>query len=229
MLVSSIFAVLLLVTSILLVILLRKENHVYNKQNTVKFMTRVAIFGAISALLYVIPFLNFNLPFFPSFLNIHFDEVPAFIAGFAFGPFAGFGAIVVKTIIKLPFTSTLGVGEFADLIFSSVYVVTASYIYSKSKNIKGLVLGLSISTILQVIVAVLGNVYLMIPFYTFVMGWSSEYLLKVCQLANPSITDIGWSYGFYAILPFNLLKDALVIIVTILVYSKLKQIIVKKE
>ena len=93
--------------------------------NTTKFMTRVAIFGAISTLLYI--FIKFPVPFLPSFLEFHFDEIPIFIAGFAYGPLSAFCVILVKTIIKLPMTSTLGVGELSDFIYSCVSGIGTSH------------------------------------------------------------------------------------------------------
>ena len=46
---------------------------------TTKFIARTAAFSAISILLYTIPFLKFSLPIFPAFLEIHLDEIPAFM------------------------------------------------------------------------------------------------------------------------------------------------------
>ena len=54
--------------------------------------------------------------FFPSFLEIHFDEVPAFIAGFAYGPMSAVFILIVKTLVKLPMTITAGVGENDDYL-----------------------------------------------------------------------------------------------------------------
>ena len=51
-----------------------------------RFAARVGIFGALSTILYVVKIFEIHLPFFPSFLALHFDEIPAFIAGFAYGP-----------------------------------------------------------------------------------------------------------------------------------------------
>ena len=49
-------------------------------KNIVKFMVRVAVFGGISIILYTVPMLKFPVPFFPSFLEFHFYEIPIFIA-----------------------------------------------------------------------------------------------------------------------------------------------------
>ena len=187
----------------------------------VRMISRVGIFGAMAAILYMVPVFKLKLPFFPSFLELHFDEVPAFIAGFAYGPLAGFAVIVVKTIIKLPMSSTLLVGELTDLILSSIYVCVAAFIYQKKRNLKGVAIGFGIATALQVIVAMVLNVYVMIPFYSSVMGFKISDLLFLMQKAVPAITDVQWSYAFFAVLPFNLFKDAIVIIVTFILYRSL--------
>ncbi|HOC81106.1 MAG TPA: ECF transporter S component, partial [Bacilli bacterium] len=139
---------LLLIWSFFLIVVLREgKSFHFQKIDLIRFMSRVAIFGALSAILYIVPFLKFPLPFFPSFLEFHFDEIPLFIAGFAYGPFSAFCAIIVKTIIKLPFTSTLTVGEWADLIYSTAFIIPAAIIYQKKRNIKGVILGFIIGFI----------------------------------------------------------------------------------
>ncbi len=189
--------------------------------NWVRLSSRVAVFGAISTILYIVPVFQIQLPFVPTFLQLHFDEIPAFIAGFAYGPLTGFFVLVIKTLIKLPLSETLGVGELSDLVFSTAFVVPAALIYKKMRNMKGVALGFAVSTFLQVVVATVLNVYAMLPFYMYVMGFSSQSLLKACQMVNPAITDLGWTYALYAIVPLNLIKDAAVIVVTFLVYRSI--------
>jgi len=197
-----------------------KEKTAYSP---VRLMARVAVFGAMATILYAVPVFKFSLPIFPSFLELHFDEIPVFICGFAYGPLAGFLAIVLKTALKLLFnpTSTLFVGELTDLILSTVYVVTATWIYQKKRNLKGVAIGFTFATLIQVFVAMLLNVYVMIPFYSQVMNYPVDVLLGLMKKAIPAITDVGWSYAFFAVLPFNLLKDAIVIVITFLVYRSL--------
>lgn len=193
--------------------------------NPTKFIARVAMFGAFSAILYVVPIFTVNLPFIPSFLSLHFDEIPAFIAGFAYGPWCAFAVIAIKTIIKLPMTSTLCVGELTDFLLSCVYVGTATFIYKRKRNLKGVAIGFGVSTLLQVLSAMLLNVYAMIPFYMSLYGINEEGLLAVMQLANPAIKDIGWSYAVFAVLPFNLIKDAIVVALTFVVYRSIHKLL----
>lgn len=195
------------------------------KFSTTQFIARVAIFGAMSAILYVVPIFNISLPFFPSFLSLHFDEVPVFIAGFAYGPLSAIAAIAIKTLIKLPFTSTMCVGEATDFLLSSLYVGMATLIYKKKRNLKGVAIAFACSTVVQVIAAMLLNVYVMIPFYMNLFGMTEEGLLAVMQMAIPAIKDISWSYALLAVLPFNLLKDAIVLTVTFVVYRSVHKLL----
>lgn len=194
------------------------KGHV-EKKNRTRFIVRVAVFGGFSAILYCVPFLKFPVPFFPSFLEFHFDEIPAFIGAFAYGPMTGFYILLVKTFIKLPMTNTLAVGEIADLLYSLAFIMPAALFYQKNRTFKGAIKALILGLFCQLVVSLVANVYVMFPFYMRMFGLSEAALLKVCQLANPAIQDVRWSVGFIAVLPFNVIKDAAIILVTLLVYK----------
>lgn len=222
---SIALAIILVIWLLLIVKLYFSEVKKKEQKNINKFITRVAIFGAISTLLYVVPIFQFSLPFIPSFLEFHFDEIPAFIASFAYGPLTGLFIILVKTIVKLPMTSTLCVGELADFIYSIVFIIPAAMIYQKRRKFSGAIIGISSGMILQLIVSFFVTVFVMVPFYMYVMGFSSEALMAMCQIANPAIKNLNFDLGLYAILPFNAIKDAIVVIITLIVYKSLRRFI----
>lgn len=195
-----------------------RVKNVSSGSSRARLVARVGMFGALSAILYIVPIFQIKLIFLPSFLELHFDEVPAFIAGFAYGPVAGALVLLIKTILKLPFTSTLCVGELSDLLYSLAFVLPASFIYQKERNLKGVAKGLFLSTILQLIVSLVSNIYIMLPFYMNVMGLPYDLILKWCEAANPNVTNLEWGYGLLCVLPLNLIKDAIVIVITFFVY-----------
>ena len=199
------------------------------KENRTKFLVRVAVFGAFSAILYCVPFLKFPVPFFPSFLEFHFDEIPAFIGAFAYGPLTGLYILLLKTIIKIPLTTTLGVGEIADLIYSVAFIIPAAIYYQRHRTLKGAIESLILGLFFQLVVSLVANVYLMFPFYMEMFGLSEAGLLKICQFANPAIKDVRWSVGFIAVLPFNAMKDTAVIIITMLVYKSIHRLFDKLQ
>jgi riboflavin transporter FmnP len=50
-------------------------------------------------------------------------------------------------------------------------------------------------------------------------------LLALCQLANPAIKDLYSGYTLFANLPLNLIKDAIVIAVTFVVYRSIHKLL----
>lgn len=180
---------------------------------SVHAIARIAVFSAIATILYLLPFPPFNFPIFPqvSFLSIHFDEVPALIAGFAYGPLAGSLVIVIRTIIKLPFSSTAMVGELADLIFSLALVLPATLLYHQNRTLKGAIYALIFGTTPQVIVATAGNLYFIADFYNNLFGGAIFNLMDMG-------TYLKW------LIPFNLIKDAMVSIVTFFAYKSVHRL-----
>ena len=69
----------------------------------------------------------------------------------------------------------------------------------------------------------------MIPFYMNVMEFSEEAILKMCQAANPNITDIKWGYGLVAVLPFNAIKNFAIGLLTIISYKSTHRFIDKLQ
>ena len=196
---------------------------------SIKFITRTALFAALATILYVVPFLQFKIPFFPAFLEIHFDEVPAFIAGFAYGPLSAAFVLLVKTIIKLPLTSSLGVGELADLIYGLVLIIPACIFYRKKRSFKSAILGMLIGVVSQIIVSSFFTTFVLLDFYMAVMGLSEQAILAMCQAVNPNITSLGWMFYLYVGLPFNAFKDVIIIVLTILLYKRTKYLIDKVD
>ena len=193
----------------------------------INFITKPAIFSALSIILYTVPVLKFPLPIFPAFLEIHFDEVPAFIAAFAYGPLSGFFVITIKTLIKLPLTTSMCVGEFADFLYGILLIVPASIIYKKKNNIKGALIGLFIGYVLSTVIASIFTSFVILNFYMSVMGLSEKAILGMCQAINPSVTSLGWTFCLLVALPFNALKNVIVIAITFIIYKRLHKLIDK--
>ena len=187
-----------------------------------KLIARTAVFAAISIILYTVPFLKFSLPIFPAFLEIHLDEIPAFLAGFAYGPLSGFLVIFLKTIVKLPLTGTAGVGELADFIYSVAFVLPAAFIYKKHRTLKGALVSIVVATVIQIAVSSLCTTFIMLDMYSKLYHLPKAVILSMCQKINPAIKDLGIPFLLMVALPFNALKDAIVVVVTLILYKRLR-------
>lgn len=194
------------------------------------YMTKVAIFSALSFVLYLFP--KFPLPFFPSFLEIQFSNLPAILGGFALGPVGGALIVAIRTVIKLPLSSTACVGELADCIIGLATVMVSSLIYQKFKTKKGGIIALICGVITWTTIAIIANTFILIPFYAkFFMGEKGiAGLVMITQDVLPNVTVENFIevYVVYAALPFNLLLSTTVSVITFLVYKRIS-IVFKKD
>lgn len=203
----------------------------YNiKKMTTKQMSVIAIFGALSILLYY--FAKFNLPIFPSWLDIQFSDVPALLTTFMYGPWSGALVILVRFFCKLPGTSTVGVGELADLLIGVTLCLVSGYIYKKHRNIKGAICALVIGMLCATFMATLSNWLILIPAYKNIAGFPQVALTKgmdtIISGGQGVVTDDNFMlyYLFVGVIPFNLFRYLLVFIITFLLYKRLKNLIV---
>lgn len=198
-----------------------------NKRITVKFITRSAVIAAFSTILYCVPALKFPLPIFPNFLEIHFDEVPLLIAGFAYGPWSAIFALAIKTIVKFPMSNTMFVGELADFLYSLAFIIPSAIYYKNHRKFKGAIVSLSIGTIFQLFVSAFFTTFVMLDFYMAVMGLPKAAIMGSIKAAGINISSLDWPFLLYVSLPFNALKDAMVIVITILLYKRMRILLEK--
>ena len=194
------------------------KTHYFNAKN----MTRLAIFSALSYVLYM--FVKLPLPIFPQFLELQFSDMPALLAGFMMGPWSGAIVIVIRTVLKLPFSHTACVGELGDLIIGLAFVLTAAYIYKFRRTLKGAVVSLAAGVVSTTRVAMLINRVMLIPFYSWYMGFDN--IIGLVRLIFPAVTQDSF-YFYYivcAVLPFNLLRGLVCALVTFALYKQLEKL-----
>ena len=207
-----------------------QEKYNIRKMN-VKQMSVIAIFGALSIILYY--FAKFNiLSLFPSWLDFQFSDVPALLVSFMYGPVSGVLVIIVRFFCKLPGTSTVGVGELADLLIGVTLCLVAGLIYKKHRSFKGALCALLIGMLSATFVATLSNYLILIPAYKNIAGFSQSSLTKAMDAiisgGNGKVTDDNFMayYLFVSVVPFNLLRYSMVFAITVILYKRLQQIII---
>lgn len=188
-----------------------------------KNITRIAIMTALSYVLYM--FVKFPIPaIFPVWLEIQISDVPALICGFMMGPVSGCLVTVFKILLKLPFSTSLMVGELGDLLIGIAFVLPATLIYKFHKSRKGAVLGLLTGFLSSTAVAVLVNWLILVPWYVqLYFGGSWDAIVSACSAIYPAMTvdNFYFWYLLVAVVPFNLLRGIVSAIVTFLVYKSL--------
>ena len=193
----------------------KQKRHNYFSTRNISLM---AILSAISYIMYM--FLKFPLPFiFPGFLDMQFSDLPALLGGFAIGPVAGAVIIVVKCLLKMPFTSTACVGELADIIVGLSFVLPATIFYKYNRSKKGAILALFLGTAIAIGVSLLANRFILIPFFADKYGMDA--VVGMMLALYPQITP-ETVYDYYiplAALPFNSIRCVMCSVITYFVYK----------
>lgn len=178
------------------------------KKLTVRMITSIALLSAIA---YILAYLEFPVPFSPSFARMDFSDFPALIGAFAFGPVAGLLIELVKNVLQLPTTATGGVGELANFLMGASFVVTAGLIYkfNKSKKMAGIA-GVAGSFFMGV-VSVLTNYFILLPLFESFMPL--DQLIAAFEAYIPFI-HTKLDVVLYNTFPFNLLKGLVITAIT---------------
>ena len=190
----------------------------------IKNISVTAIFTGISVILY---FLKFPLPFFPSFLKIQFSALPIVIIGFALGPVYGFLALIAKSLICLPMTETMYVGDLADFVIGSGYILSTSCLYKQNTSKKGAFFSLLIGSGVWIILGCIANYFILVPFYIEVfMKANINNFVAACSII-PGITIDNYKevYVLLGALPFNVLISFAVSGITFIVYKRISDFI----
>lgn len=194
------------------------------RRRVINYITQTAIFGGLAAILYCVPGLQFQLPFVaPGFMSVHLDEIPILISSFAYGPLLGVFEIILKTLIKLPMTSSLCVGELGDMIYSFALVIPAALIYKKNRTFKGAAIGLAVGVACNLVATSIVNLYTIFQFYKFVYGFEDGRIaLFFDDIFKRGITSDLDPRLAILLLPFNIIKNAIVVGVTFIAYKPLR-------
>ena len=185
---------------------------------------RIAIIALFSAISAVLMYFDFPLPIAPTFMKMDLSELPVIIGGFALSPITCVIIAILKVLIKIAFkfTSTMFLGEIANLLGSIAYALPASIIYAKMKTKKRAVIGLVVGIVLSSIVCTLCNALFLFPLYMNVFHMTEDKIIAMCSAIFPFINDMNKVYLF-SVLPFNIVKFSIVSIITYFFYKNISR------
>lgn len=170
----------------------------------------------------------FEVPlwFAPSFYELDFSEIPVLICGFSLGPTAGVAAELCKVLIKLFLkgTSTAFVGDLANFMVGCALILPATILYYRKKSRKMAIFGLGVGTLVMTVFGSAFNGMYLIPKFSQLFGLPLEAIIGMGTAVNPAISSV-WTLVLFAVVPFNLLKGAIVSVAVMLLYKHISPIL----
>ena len=136
-----------------------------------KINTRgIAVAGILGAVGFVLMLLEFPISFLiPPFIKFDFSELPALIAAFSFGPTYGVLVCLIKNLLHLFATTTMGVGELSNFVLGAIFVFIAGYIYKYHKDRNGALIGCVAGSVVMAIISVATNYFVVYPAFSLIL------------------------------------------------------------
>ena len=204
-----------------------------NPQNTTagvfprRSLTRVralTVTAMLSAIAFVLMFLDFSVPLIPSFVKMDISELPALLAAFALGPVYGMVVCLVKNLIHLMVTSTAGAGELCNFLLGASFVIPAGLLYRRMKSRKGALIGVLIGSVIMALFSIPLNYYVTYPIYANFMP--IDAILSMYQAIRPSVNSLLECLIVFNA-PFTLVKGLIDAVLCFLIYKSLSPILHK--
>ena len=192
------------------------------KQNTTPAVRKVTMTAMLATISYIMAFAEFPVPLSPSFARMDLSDFPALIGAFAFGPSIGVMIELVKNGLQLLSTSTGGVGELANFLMGSSYVLTAGLIYKWHKSKKTAVISCIAGSVVMGITAAVTNYFILLPMFEVFMPM--DQLIESFGMFIPFI-NTKLDVVLYNAFPFNLLKGLVIGAFTMMVYKRLTPVL----
>lgn len=199
------------------------SNNTIGKVNGKMSVRYIAVTAMLSAVAFVLMFLDFPIPFLiPSFIQMDVSELPALVGAFAMGPMCGVLVCLVKNLLHLFITTTGGVGELSNFLLGVSFVLPAGLIYKKKKSRKSALIGSVLGAAIMAVFSVFSNYFLTYPVYYNFM--SEDMVLALYQSIAPSVDNILQCLIRFN-MPFTFVKGLLSSGITFLIYKHISPIL----
>ena len=184
-----------------------------------KLNTRyLAVTGMLSAIGFILMYIEFSVPIMPGFIKADLSELPALIGAFAYGPSCGVLVCLIKNLLHLTVSTTGGVGELANFILGVVFVGTAGVIYKLKKTKVNAIIASVAGAVLMGIASFPVNLFITYPFYYNFMP--KEAIITAYQAIVPAMQSIEQCLLCFNV-PYTAAKGLISVVITLLVYKHL--------
>lgn len=186
---------------------------------------RIAVVGMFSAIAMVLHILDFPVPFLaPPFYKLDFSEVPVLLCGFLLGPSAGVTCLGMKVVLKLLIkgTTTAFVGDLANFVIGCTLILPAVILYHTHKSRKNAVIGLVLGTLTMTVFGSIFNAVYLIPKFAQLYGTPLDAIISMGQMIFPAVRSVT-TLALCCVAPLNLLKGAMVSVLTLLMYKHVEK------
>ena len=191
------------------------------------YISYTAVFSSMAGVLMLI---EIPLFFAPGFYKLDLSELPVLICTFYLGPVAGVCSELLKVLIKLLLkgTTTAFVGDFANFVVGSSFILPASIVYHARPGKKTALLGMVVGTLTMTVIGSAFNAIYLLPKFAVMFGLPLDAIVGMGTAVNSRINSVS-TLVLFAVVPFNLLKGAVDSVLTFLLYKRISPLLHKGD
>jgi riboflavin transporter FmnP len=174
----------------------------------------IAYIGILAALGMILSYLEIPVPLMPPFMKLDISEVPSVIGLMAFGLPSSILISAVKNLIHLTISESLGIGEICNFLVALSYLL-GWHLMSLTGYRRFSYVCAAVS---MTATAVILNISVLLPLYETAFHISEEQILALTRAGGLPVSNI-YDYILFVIVPFNILKGAVIGITSSLLWK----------
>lgn len=187
---------------------------------------RITVTAMLSAVAFVLMFIEFSVPLMPPFVKMDISDLPALLGTFALGPVSGVVIELLKNLLHILFkgTSSAGVGELCNFLLGCFFALPAGIIYKRRKSRRNAALGALIGCLIMAVCSVPLNYFVVYPAYVVFYGLPLDQIIGMYQAILPSVNGLLACLTIFN-LPFTFVKGLLDAVICFAIYKPLSPIL----
>lgn len=206
------------------IVRMKGDNNMNNKTQKIG-VRQIAVTSMLSAVAFILMYLEISIPIMPSFIKFDFSDLPALLGAFALGPVYGVVIELLKNVLHLLASQSLFIGELSNFILGACFTLVAGLIYAKKKTKTMALIGGIAGAVFMGLVSIASNYYLVYPIYVTVFFGGDENVCVGMYRAIAPFVDSLMECLLVFNLPFTIVKGLLSVVISMLIYKPLSPIL----
>lgn len=183
----------------------------------------LAVTAMLSAVAFILMYLEIPLPIMPSFVKFDFSDLPALIGAFALGPVYGVVIEFIKNLLHLLVSQSMFIGELSNFILGAAFTFTAGMIYKHKKTKMNALLGGIIGAVVMGVISVFSNYFVVYPVYVAVyFSGDVNVCIGMYKAIVPAMKTLLQCLICFN-LPFTIVKGLISVGISMLIYKPLSR------
>ena len=197
------------------------------KTNSSIKVRNIAVTAMLSAIAFILMYLEFAVPVMPGFIKFDFSDLPALLGSFALGPVYGIIICLIKNVLHLTVSQSMFVGELSNFILGVAFVVPAGLIYQHKKSKKNAIIGGIVGAVFMGVFSIVSNYYVVYPVdYNFM---PKDTIIQAYDVISSNLFHVHMTGILQCLvcfnLPFTVLKGLINVLITRSIYKPLSPIL----